>query len=377
MSGARHLTHNQARRLTLALQHVSVPAPDPLDVVRRLTAIQTQYAANLPGSLWSRTQSVTPAWIDDALKANRTLVKTWTVRGTLHTVASEDLALHTGAYGRSWGESITRRFTNELGVSPKQAEDILRSVHDALADGPLSRTELHAHVPALKTLPNIGWAHDIKPLVYRGEVVFTGSRTSNAPVFAQRSQWLPHVPFEIPDLEDARVELIRRYLRGHAPASARDIRAWIGEYAKTITPALERLMPELVPVTIEGQKGTYFIHQDDLPVLDALPDAPPVKLLPKFDALVLAHRGSDKSRLVDPTLYSRIYGKAAQVEAVVLLDGEIVATWRYKAAARKMQLTFNMFRTLRTPEQRKIITEAETFAAWNGFEAAESMFATS
>jgi hypothetical protein len=377
MTGARHLTQNEARRLTLALQHLSVPAQSPLDVTRRLTAIQTQYAANLPGSLWARTPNVTPAWIEDALNASRTLVKTWTVRGTLHTVASEDLVLHVGAYGQSWGESITRRFTQELGVSAEEAEAILRTVFDALADGPLSRTELHARIPVLKALPDIAWAHDIKPLVYRGDVVFSGSRTSNAPVFAQRAQWLPHVRFEIPDLEDARVEMIRRYLHGHAPASARDIRAWIGEYAKTITPALSRLLPELVPVTIEGLKGTYYIHIDDLPVLDALPDALPVNLLPKFDALVLAHRGSDKSRLVTPSsLYSRIYGVAAQVEAVVLLNGEIVGTWRYKAANRKMTLTFNMFRTLQKPEQGKIEKEAARFAEWNGFGDAECTFVT-
>lgn len=376
MSGTRHLTQNEARRLTLALQHVSAPTQDPLDVVRRLTAIQTQYAANLPGSLWARAANVTPTWIEDALNVSRTLVKTWTVRGTLHTVASEDLALHVGAYGQSWGGAITRRFTQELGISPHEAEAFLKTVFDALAGGPLSRTELHALIPALKTLPDIAWAHDIKPLVYRGDVVFSGSRTNNAPVFAQRSQWLPHVPFELPDLENARVEMIRRYLRGHAPASAKDVRAWIGEYAKTITPAFSRLLPELVPLTIEGQKGTYYIHADDLPVLDALPDAPAVKLLPKFDALVLAHRGSDKSRLVDPKLYSRIYGVAAQVEAVILLDGEIVGTWRYKAASHKMTLTFNMFRAPRKPEQRKIMREADKFAAWNGFSDAESTFVT-
>jgi hypothetical protein len=377
MTGSRQLTQNEARRLTMALQHLSVPAQSPLDVVRRLTAVQTQYAANLPGSLWARTPNVTPAWIEDALNVSRTLVKTWTVRGTLHTVASEDLALHVGAYGHSWGGSITRRFTQELGVSAEEAEALLKTVFDALADGPLSRTELHARIPALKTLPNIGWAHDIKPLVYRGDVVFSGSRTSNAPVFAQRAQWLPHVPFDLPELEDARVEMIRRYLRGHAPASARDIRAWIGEYAKTITPALSRLLPELVPLTIEGLKGTYYLHADDLPVLDALSDAPEVSLLPKFDALVLAHRGSDKSRLVTPSsLYSRIYGVAAQVEAVVLLNGEITGTWRYKAASRKMTLTFNMFRALQKPEQSKIAKEAEKFAAWNGFSEAETTFVT-
>ena len=244
-------------------------------------------------------------------------------------------------------------------------------------DGPLSRPELHARVPALKTLPNIGWAHDIKPLVYRGDVVFSGSRTSNAPVFAQRAQWLPHVPFDLPELEDARVEMIRRYLRGHAPASAKDVRVWIGEYAKTITPAFSRVLPELVPLTIEGLKGTYYIHADDFPVLDALPDAPEVKLLPKFDALVLAHRGSDKSRLVTPSsLYSRIYGVAAQVEAVVLLNGEITGTWRYKSTPRKMVVTLNMFRTPQKLEQRKIAKETEKFAVWNGFSEVETLFVT-
>jgi hypothetical protein len=82
--------------------------------------------------------------------------------------------------------------------------------------------------------------------------------------------------------------------------------------------------------------------------------------------------------LVTPsTLYSRIYGVAAQVEAVVLLDGEITGTWRYKTTPRKMTVNFNMFRALRKPEQRKIAKEAEKFAAWNGFTEVETTFVTS
>jgi hypothetical protein len=72
--------------------------------------------------------------------------------------------------------------------------------------------------------------------------------------------------------------------------------------------------------------------------------------------------------------YKRVFGAAAQVEAVVLLNGEIAGTWRTKTTTRKMILTFDMFRALTKQEHARIEGYATAFAAWSGFDDTEVKF---
>src|SRR5436190_23697470 len=61
----------------------------PGDVVRWLGAVQAQ---DYPGALWAvglRTRDATEAAIEQAI-ADRAIVRTWPMRGTLHFVAPED-----------------------------------------------------------------------------------------------------------------------------------------------------------------------------------------------------------------------------------------------------------------------------------------------
>src|SRR5919197_664524 len=63
---------------------------NPSDVVRWLGAIQAQ---DYLGSLWAiglRMQNATQKFIEGAI-ANRTIIRTWPMRRTLHFVAAEDV----------------------------------------------------------------------------------------------------------------------------------------------------------------------------------------------------------------------------------------------------------------------------------------------
>src|SRR5579883_1658332 len=78
-----------ARRLQA--QQIAAPAfTRPDDVARRLGALQAQ---DYLGALWSiglRLPDATEAVVEQAI-AERRLVRTWPLRGTLHFVAAEDV----------------------------------------------------------------------------------------------------------------------------------------------------------------------------------------------------------------------------------------------------------------------------------------------
>src|ERR1700730_8593127 len=82
MNVARHRLQNQ---------HIAgTTFAKPSDVVRWLGAVQAQ---DYLGSLWAiglRMQNATEQIIEQAI-ADRTIIRTWPMRGTLHFVAAEDV----------------------------------------------------------------------------------------------------------------------------------------------------------------------------------------------------------------------------------------------------------------------------------------------
>ncbi|MGH7876752.1 MAG: DNA glycosylase AlkZ-like family protein, partial [Candidatus Dormibacteraceae bacterium] len=61
---------------------VGPPAPDPVEVVRRLLAVQGQDPRGVRLAIRARTRGLTVADIDRALSDERSLLITWLNRGT-------------------------------------------------------------------------------------------------------------------------------------------------------------------------------------------------------------------------------------------------------------------------------------------------------
>jgi len=100
-----------------------------------------------------------------------------------------------------------------------------------------------------------------------------------------------------------------------------------------------------------GQRGTLHLYD----ARDWPPDHWPVRLLGRFDPLVLAH--SDKSWWIDPEHQRRVWHHT-HVEATLLLGGRIVGVWRYQRMARGLKISVELFAGVRAGRAiRKEITE--------------------
>ena len=75
-------------------QHVvERTTPDRLvDVVREMVGIHSQVASSAELQLAARIDGLRPADIQDALASQRSIVKSWSMRGTLHHLVPDDLA---------------------------------------------------------------------------------------------------------------------------------------------------------------------------------------------------------------------------------------------------------------------------------------------
>jgi len=338
------LTQNQARRLALGAQGLLDRFEQPIEAVAAVVAVQSQYSVSLLPALHARAKSVTPRRVERMLAKDRTLVKSWNLRHTLHCFRSEDMAL----FGDAMGESLCRRFQAWMAAydifSADEHAEIEAEIVSVLASGPLTREELHARVARLQRIPHAGWGADIKGLAYAGRLVMCEQGASRSK-FALTEQWLGSAP------ESGRFtssDLLRRYLRGHGLATAADFRYWVGVTHFDVKTAIAGLGEEVRTVTYRG--APYLVLAD----AQVPEDRPPTtcRFLAKFDPLIMGWK--DKSLFLPPKYADQVIRPAAQIEATLLLDGKIVGTWRLD---RKGIINLFPFAPIATGHQARIERE--------------------
>jgi hypothetical protein len=143
------------------------------------------------------------------------------------------------------------------------------------------------------------------------------------------------VPSPGVDPRDARLELARRYLHVFGPTTAESFAQWAGIGPSQGITAFEALRRTLTPV--RSPIGDAWILARDEPAFRAPhPPAAAARLLPSGDAYFLLH-GADR-RLLVPRAERRSALWTSRVwPGAVLVEGEIVGTWRRAGSALTVQ----------------------------------------
>ncbi len=357
-------TQQQAIAFTLRQQHLAQPVEQPLETMRRVVAIQAQYSASIPIALWARNASLSQAWVNHALFETKVLIKTWCLRGTIHVLPSADLAMMVQAIGQQQVSEYGYFMKTRRGVERQEIQKLNKAILRALGQRPLSRSELHRAVPKLASIEGASWGLDVKGLAFVGELVLADS-DGNETRFARRNIWLSELSWQLPSEEEARRELLLRYLAAYGPATMQDFAHWSGLKMKTVKAIFDGCAPDLMMTDIAEWRGTYYIRCQDEPLLRADNEVPAaVCLLPKFDPLLMGY--SDKARFIGEENLRRVYRPAAQVEAVVLLQGRAAATWRASLRGSQLRLSIAPLRHLNKREQTLMKSKAEQLTTFLG-----------
>ena len=106
---------SQAAAWRVRRQHLDqrAPAGSVLAVASRLCGLHAQVMSSAELALWARVEGVDRRPVRRALWEERTLVKTWAMRGTLHLLPADELPLWHAALGASHGyrsPALWRRF---------------------------------------------------------------------------------------------------------------------------------------------------------------------------------------------------------------------------------------------------------------------------
>ncbi|MEN3613159.1 winged helix DNA-binding domain-containing protein [Plantactinospora sp. ZYX-F-223] len=328
----------------LLLRRVELPV---VPAVERLLGLNAQ-SPNPPYlALWSRLRGFTVAELTRAIE-DRTLVRSTLMRATQHLLSVPDFRLVRPALA-----ALLRRVQRNAFGSRTVGLDLDALAAQArrlLADGQvMTRPELGRrlarHWPEFE--PNaLGWTVQyLEPLLHPAP---SGTwNTYGATPFA-RADWTG-VAAE-PTAEGLR-ELVRRYLAAFGPATVADARAWSG--VAGLREVFAGLRPELRVYADESGRELFDLPDAPLPPAE-LPA--PVRLLPEFDAPLLAY--ADRSRMMTDPVRRQVCVGAA-VAPTVLVDGTVAAMWSVSRADGAAVLTVRPLRRLTPAECAEVAAEAD------------------
>lgn len=168
-----------------------------VEAAMRTAGIQAQVMSAAELAICTRVEELRPHDVARALWHDRTLVKTWTMRGgTLHLLAADDLALYVAARGfldetRPWSTYFAY-----YGITPVQQEAFLAAVPQVLGQEPMTRQQLadavarQTGVASLRDLIlGSSWGTPLKPSAFRGDLC-CGPLLGRATTFVNPRAWL-------------------------------------------------------------------------------------------------------------------------------------------------------------------------------------------
>jgi hypothetical protein len=301
-----------AERLTAQLL-AGPPARDPVEVVKRLFAVQGQDPRGARLAIRARSVGLSAADVDKALSEDRSLLITWLNRGTLHLVARDDYPLLQALTTPPHFTATMRRLAQE-GVSRNAAERGVAVMEAALAeDGPLTREQLGARLEAAAVHTGGQALVHILALACLSGLAVRGPMADGRHAYALVRDWLGEPPPV--DRERALAELARRYLVGHGPAGERDLAKWAGLPLRDVRAGLKAIAAELA----EREDGLV-----DLTRRQRAEELPPPKLLGAFDPVLLGWRsrepllGANERRVTVSGIF----------RPFAVVAGRAAATWR-------------------------------------------------
>jgi len=331
-------------RTVPALQHLSRRAPrgEWLAVVRDICGLHAQLGASAELTLWARVDGLEPGAVERALWEEKTLVKTWAQRGTLHLLAADELPLWTAAQSRLKPRHHVGSWLRHHGLTREQADAMLAAIPEALDGPPLTREELAAEVARLTEIDGLadrlrgGFGDLLKPAAFRGELCFAPSDGRNVR-FTRPDRWLR--PQTAVDPDEAVRTITRRYLAAYGPATREVFARWFG-------------------MTSPAQAGRWLAAAGDV---EQTREPAAVRLLPAFDQHVIAAARDLEHR-------ERIYRPQGWLSPVLLADGAMTGVWSHQRRGGRIAVEIEPFAPVKPAVKRAAEGEAEALAAFLGGE---------
>ncbi|MEU5394266.1 winged helix DNA-binding domain-containing protein [Streptomyces tibetensis] len=343
------------------------------EVVGAMLGAHAQVFSAAELSVGMRTDAATRADVRAALWDERTLIKTYGPRGTVHLLPARELPLFSAAL--SAVPTGPSPFPPDVRLTEEQAGQVVTAIGDALDGRCLTLDELSEEVVA-RTGPWAGdrvmpafqdlwprWRQVMHRAGWAGALCFGPNRGRKAtytrplpggPGKATYTRPLPGGPEAGPG--DALAAFVHRYLHTYGPATPQHFARWLAAPSGWATALFGELAAagRIEEVLFEGTPAWVAAGDTDFP------QGPPrgVRLLPYFDAYVIA--GQPRERLFPGAAYERALGGGqAGNYPVLLVDGVVAGVWHQRRRGRRTTVTVEPLVRLTARQERELGEQVE------------------
>lgn len=332
-SAHRRVPPERLPRLRAASQllHRPVAAKDPAEIARSAAGIQAQDPAAARLSFRSRSRSLTAADVDRARTEERSLLRTWLMRKTIHLIATEDAAWMLPLFEPPI-ERWSRRRLEQLGMPAGTQERALKAIARALDDGPLTRPEAAQRVEAAGIELSAQTRLQVTGLAVSSGLALLGPDRGARSCLVRREDWIAEQ--RVAARDPALAELARRYLAAFAPATDRDASYWSGLALRDVRAGLESISAELEEVRV-GEE-TMLALRGRLP---RLPRGGQIRMLGHFDTFLLGYR--DRSFTTGDRHRETVSDGGGGIYPVVLRDGVVIGGWRESRRGGRLEISLD------------------------------------
>jgi hypothetical protein len=365
------------RRARLGVRHHLAPGHRAADVGAATDGVVCLHGtdpASVFLSAWARVPGLAVADVDKALYADRTLVKHLCMRRTLFVFRRELFGTVVAAVSQRVADQQRRRLAKEVeraGLRDDGAAWLREAEAATLAAldrrGEATATELRDELAVLQG--SMTYAPD-KPyggtvpvgprvltcLSAAGQVVRASNRggwTTSRPAWAHTSTWLGE-EVVVPPEREARAELVRRWLGAFGPATAADLKWWLGSTVAAVRAALADV--GAVEVDLHGEPGVALA--DDLDPV-AAPE-PYAVLLPGLDPTTMGWQARDW--YLGPHR-AAVFDGNGNAGATAWWDGRIVGGWGQTPAG---EVVLQLVEDVGAAGEAALAAEAARLTAWLG-----------
>ncbi|HEY6285096.1 MAG TPA: winged helix DNA-binding domain-containing protein [Ktedonobacteraceae bacterium] len=362
------LSDDQLRLVRLTAQRLTPQQPGEVigvaQVVKEVCGIQAQDESAATLAVRARSIGLLDSAVEQARVHDRTIIRTWGPRGTLHLLASDDIGWLLPLFGPVFVAGDRRR-RGELGLSEDICAQGMRIIRNALANqGPLTRAELFEQLSNQGIhLEGQARPHLLGRAALEG-LICLGPDRGTEPTYVLLNDWIgqEHKGHSLSE-DEANAELTRRYLSAYGPATPGDQAAWSGLPLSKIRAVWQRIEDELLGIETAG--SPVWMLKTQAVRLDELAESTPiVRLLPRFDIYLLGYQKRDLT--VQPQYAKRINAGGGIVHPTVLVDGRTVGVWKSKREKDHFVVMVEPFEQLAPEIYEGLETETEDLARFLG-----------
>lgn len=360
------LSDEQVRLLRLDAQRLVQPEAErsAASVARTLVGIQAQDQGAAALAVRARTTGLIAADIASERNHERSIVRTWAMRGTLHWIATEDVRWLLALLGPS-SIAKNRRRREQLGLDDDTCARGVRALRESLARrGPSTRDEIVDDLAARGIrLEGQARPHLLYVAALDG-VICCGPDRGSKETYVLLDDWVPRGPTL--SRETALAELARRYLAAYGPASLPDFATWSGLAIGEARDTWQLIADEIVE--LDTSVGVQWILRARAKGARERRAGPPtVRLLGWFDNYLLGYR--NRELMASSGYGKRINPGGGLVHPTVVVDGRVVGTWRSKRQRSRLELAVEPFELLSSEVARGVEAEAADVGRFLGLQS--------